>query len=519
MLKLMIAEDEIIERKSLQHIVNKFYSSRIEIVYETATGSDMLEKALQLRPDIILMDIHMPEMDGLEASALIKRHLPNTEILILTAFSYFEYAKRAIHIGVSDYLVKPYSNSKFCEAVDQMIEKIDKRKEQFDEHKRMKGQLENLGIVFQKEIILEMIHGENITMGQLQQYKDYLDIKSNTFMCIIIRTDARNNLNDGIIGTIRNKFRFVASRVVAYAFLKDIVLLLFEDGLIRGTKYVELKNAIKDVQQYLENSFQISSCVGTSNIQEGLLDIHQAYIEARQSIQQKNSDMVQTQTEKPGSFNFQYPYDREAALCEKILNEDYKASVEQLSDIIKYIKKFAGDNRFFIYREYFKQLYALINRNMNQFFGGNFHFKDIEDATVEIEKIGDVEGIQFYMENTISDIIFGITQHKRDRNQKMVELVKKFVEINIHKDVSLKQVADYIGLSTFYFSKIFKKAEGINFKEYVIKIKMEKAKCLMRKEGKTVGEAAREVGYSDPNYFSKAFKNYAGIAPKKFCNR
>ncbi len=77
-------------------------------------------------------------------------------------------------------------------------------------------------------------------------------------------------------------------------------------------------------------------------------------------------------------------------------------------------------------------------------------------------------------------------------------------------------MAEYIQLSSYYLSKLFKKVEGINFKDYLIKVRMEKAKDLLRKDGKSIKETAIEVGYGDPNYFSRAFKKYVGINASEY---
>ena len=88
----MIAEDEILERKALKFLLNKFYNESIEIVYETSNGREIVDKALELKPDIILMDISMPIMNGLQAGNIIRSKCKDTEIIILTAFNYFEYS-------------------------------------------------------------------------------------------------------------------------------------------------------------------------------------------------------------------------------------------------------------------------------------------------------------------------------------------------------------------------------------------------------------------------------------------
>jgi two-component system response regulator YesN len=126
-LKILIAEDEDFERRAIKFLVNKYFSKKIEIIGEAANGEQAVEKASLSRPDIILMDINMPMMDGLQAAEKIKEENKNAEIVILTAYNYFEYAKRGIKIGVSDYLLKPYSDEEFLDSINRVIGKIEER--------------------------------------------------------------------------------------------------------------------------------------------------------------------------------------------------------------------------------------------------------------------------------------------------------------------------------------------------------------------------------------------------------
>jgi YesN/AraC family two-component response regulator len=124
LLKILIVEDEDFERRAIKYLVNKYFSEKIEIIGEASNGEMAVESASILKPDIILMDINMPILDGLKASENIKEENKNVEIVILTAYNYFEYAKRGIKIGVSDYLLKPYSDEEFIESINEVIDKI-----------------------------------------------------------------------------------------------------------------------------------------------------------------------------------------------------------------------------------------------------------------------------------------------------------------------------------------------------------------------------------------------------------
>ena len=517
MIKLMIVEDELIERKSLCYLLEKFYGDQIDIVHEATDGSEGFEKALELQPHIILMDIHMPVMDGLKAAEEIKRELKEVEIIILTAYGYFEYAQRAIPMGIVDYLVKPFSNGKFNIAMDKAIEKVRERETQLNQKHIMQQHIQRLGVFLEKEIVIQLVHGTRLSMDQLENYRQLLEISYNGFLCIYIRVDLENILDEALLEQIKGKFKKNSLQAVGYVFVKDLVLFLFGDHLTDQQTNERIVNTLQGVQNDL-NAVTGGLCyIGKSRNYQDMINIKTAYSEAKKKIRKLASPEAVEVRSKIESF--QYPYEKEIVLCEKIINEDALGAIQIIRDIGGYISSHFGKDNLGEQKSYFRQLYVLLDRNIIQFFGNTFQLGKLENVHQDIDNNQEFKDIEGYMEKLVQCMIDTIAHHKRDRNQKMIEIVKGYIEENYKENISLKQAADYIGISSFYLSKCFKKEEGINFKEYLIKMRMKRAKYLMREEHKTVQEAAHEVGYPDPSYFSKAFKKYVGISPTKFIDR
>jgi two-component system, response regulator YesN len=191
--KVLIVEDEHFERRALKFLVNKYFSEKIEVVGEACNGEEGVDKALTLKPHIILMDISMPIMDGLQASERIKKEDKNTEIIILTAYNYFEYAKRGIKIGVSDYLSKPFSNEEFLNSINETIKKIEDRKTDSAEQDNeldleMWGNknINNIKIVETAKKYIKMNYNKEIS---LEDIANYVSVSSNYFSRIFSKTE------------------------------------------------------------------------------------------------------------------------------------------------------------------------------------------------------------------------------------------------------------------------------------------------------------------------------------------
>ena len=111
MLRLMLADDEQYERDYLEKVIKESYPTLLNVVCKASSGKELLEAAEVSNPQIILLDIKMPQMDGLETAEQIRKIYPDVQIVIVSAYSDFEYAKQAMKLGISEYLLKPYLDS------------------------------------------------------------------------------------------------------------------------------------------------------------------------------------------------------------------------------------------------------------------------------------------------------------------------------------------------------------------------------------------------------------------------
>ena len=126
MIKVFLVEDEIVVREGIKNNVD-WVSHGCDFCGEASDGELAFPMIQKLRPDIVITDIKMPFMDGVELSKLVKKELPETEIVFLTGYAEFEYAKEGINLGIARYLNKPISSTELLQVVDEIAEKINKR--------------------------------------------------------------------------------------------------------------------------------------------------------------------------------------------------------------------------------------------------------------------------------------------------------------------------------------------------------------------------------------------------------
>jgi len=500
-LKLLIAEDEYLERKALRFLLNKYYSEQIEIVAEATNGEDAYHQALGKDIDIILMDIKMPGMDGLKAAELIKKKRFETEIIVLTAHSEFEYAQKSIHIGVSDYLVKPYLEKEFCSILNKSIKKINTRKSRILEQQELKVQLEGIVPLLEKEIILKLIYGEDNLQEKFNDYKKMLEIRSNKFMCIILNSPEKNFISEDFLKRAKMNLKGKSEGVISYCGLQEIVFLLLEDNLAEIIGSREYKDFLFELKNDLSHSYQIEIQISESSIYSSSEELFQAYEEARSQLL--------THEKWPET----YLYEREKIIYGKIIARDMDGVLKELSDLFCCLVNNKQDINHL--KDYFREFIIFLNRSLKEYSGTELEIFSVRKVEMDINGLEDIVAFKAYFQNFLKSLVEKISEQKKDKKVQLIEIVKDYINKNYYEDISLGAVAEYISFSHYYLCKLFKEVEGINFKEYVIKVRMEKAKEMLKK-GEMIKKVASSVGYSDPNYFSRAFKSYTGISPSKY---
>ncbi|PSL40721.1 YesN/AraC family two-component response regulator [Planomicrobium soli] len=509
MLQLMIVEDEVIERKSIHFILNKYFKEKIEIVGEAANGIEAVEKALETKPDIILMDINMPEMDGLTASAEVKKKIPECEIIILTAYGQFDYAKKSIEIGITDYLVKPYSNEDFCRSMERLILKVNQKKSETSDVRLLKKRTERMSLFIEREMIMELVHSREISIDKVMQLKEFLEIQDEKFKCLIYRSTLEEKFSDAVISKVIASYKAVTPHIICFSFFNEFVLFLFSDSIEQKAASSVFKDLHMRIQEELKQVDSLPTLLGESAVYQDVGKINDSYKEAKKQFQRNLSLLNQEINSKKPNL-----YKQENLLCEKILNTEIHEAMALLEKILLEI---VSKGELEQIKRYAQQLCILIERRVIQFYDGHFKLKDVDNVLNEIEEIEGIKELAFYMEEVVIDLIMYIEEKRQDQPNRMTEKVKLYIKENYKNyDISLNQMADHIGVSSFYLSRSFKKQEGMSFKEFLTKIRMDEAIRHMEEGKKTIQDIALEAGYTDPNYFSKAFRKYTGLSPREY---
>ena len=529
MLKVFLVEDEFVMREGIKNNID-WNSHGYEFCGEASDGELAFPMIQKLNPDIVITDIKMPFMDGLELSRLIKKELPFTEIIILSGYEEFEYAKEAIKIGVSQYLTKPINGEELLREVDLLAEKIsEKRKEREIREKYVREMEENF-LGERKNLFQYLVTGSK-SMSELLEISDKLniDLSAIWYRVALVKIQSMNHARDEYSNSlvqIEQKLKAIDA---------DRGLLVFDRNLegqaliFKADSREELDKIQNDylgkMRDLLGDYTQIRYFVGIGMPVNRLSELPSSFEQASHAFAHRylvkesciwNYEEMEQNVYHDEEFNI-------SNVNPKQLDRS------KLREFLKF-----GDKEEVIYfvEEYFKDLgpNAMKSNMFRQYIILDAYFcvVDFLDSLQlqkdELEPLDITSGI-LQSEETAIKYVIRIIEKALELREKtasnrygsIVDEVMKYIDKNYaDEDLSLNVLASHVNFSPNHLSMVFSQQTGKTFIKYLTDFRMNKAKELLRCTGKRSSEISLEVGYKDPHYFSYLFKKTQGMTPTQY---
>ncbi len=468
-MKVIIVDDEIIERKAMRKLISDSFT-HIEVVAEAANGRIAIEEAKRHRPDVMFMDIHMPGIDGLEAIRHISAELPQTKFIMVSAYDSFEYAKQAMKQGVKEYILKPSNKQETLESLLRLEKEITQERMQVEQTEKLT-----------KQQILNAILQNEITKDIDALYQKLFPDAHTSYFFVITGSDLQ------AISTLLTEKTYLAKEQGD----KLIVMLLSDKKSLHHVKADALTLA-----RYLCQS-QPAATIGIGLPNSELTKL---------SISYQQALLASTQLTEEGSVPYGFPLlqgneDNTVRKLEKaILEAITNGRLEQATDyFILYHEHLTKQEKSVQYlREWALQVkHALEDK------GVSLRETNVLEAETKTDFI---ELIRYFTEKMIL----------QGEGNDPISKAKTYIHDHYRESFSLEDVADYVELTPTYFTKLFKDQTQQTFIDYVTDYRIEKSKELLRQTNLSLKEIAYEVGYKDPNYYSRVFKKWTNLSPKQF---
>lgn len=532
---MVVVDDRMLGEWFQSHV--KWNDYGFELVCVAKDGIDALQKLNQHEIDLIISEINMPKMNGIELLNTVKEYGKDTMVVYLTKKEDFSYAKHGLLLGAYDYLEKPVSIEKLCNLLKNAYEALKKKQLEKEKSRKLREKLElNLSISREK-ILYDLLRGKEVFSklgGLISEYD--IDISDRMVLVGLIEVgnfDATSKewIKSGKLGELIKKIREVIHSIskgyenlICNTIDMDIGII----GVIlqpvnenKMKKFEDLSNDFFEViSKEIKRNYNVRVTVGIGNIVSCPNDISLSYMGAKSALRHKyilggNKIINISQFSGNNSRSLLYPVEREKILAEYIMAGDDRAlklAENTFDDIaaggqdnLKRIA-FATGQLIFNISHFIDIHYGFINK-----------IYDFSEFTnINMSDFNSKEEIKAYFIKFVTSVLDVVKEYKPAQSNPLIKKACEYVLGNIEQDITLLSIAEYLNISKNYFCSLFKQETGYNFLEYVTKIKMEWAKMLLKEGNYKTYEVSEMLGYREASYFSRLFRKYTNQSPAEY---
>lgn len=531
-IKVFLVEDEMVIRNGIVKSIN-WEKEGYRLVGEASDGELAYPMILKEKPDILLTDIKMPFMDGLELSRLVKQELPDTKILIFSGYDEFEYAKEAIRIGVTEYLLKPVSSAQLLEVMRRISKQIEQDREEREMLRQYQEDMKENVERERQNFFSHVIRGE-VSIGEaVKNGKKYgMDLSAGFYSIILFKifSTPEENIVSEHIWKICEKIETKVDEIpYAYYFQRGIdgwVFLLTAES--KEQMEERQKNLCDCLAEIMKNERKVEYFGGIGKPVERIRNLGQSFrdaerIFAERFTRQSNqflSGFEKMDVYKDDEFQIKDLGDvgKSREMIEKFLNNGTKEELEEFMDTY-FIRMKEDKLQSTLMRQYIiMDIYIVIMSFCEKIDAVNHDYQqETEKLKSTIQNMNSVSEIRSYITYMLNQAIELRDSISKKRYADIIKAAEKMIsEHYMSEEISLNSVADSVGMSPSYFSSVFSKESGKTFVEFLTETRMEKAKELLMCSALKTSEIGYEVGYKDPHYFSYIFKKTQGCSPKDY---
>jgi two-component system response regulator YesN len=523
-LQLVIVDDE--------HRIGQLIGSLIhydvlpvELIQVFDSSEAALECIIERKPDIVISDIQMPVLNGLELVRLSQENDVFPHFILISGFREFEYARTALKYGVKDYLLKPVQEKELNEVLSEVCQNCLASYEKREQQKKQEEAARKGHYMSGKEVISLLDKSDHdIGWVNLNSYF-HTDIKDGKIMVFSLKLDfyTRNEQDElqdtmvlnNIIGMIENRLRgHVYEQLYMIQNNLQILGLVNYEEHLSDTIRRELSDVFMEIKQYIVGFVQYLITMSWGD-ETDLNDVRLSLRTARQRMNQRilyGTNRIIFDTSCAMDLDH---LSLEAESVSSIRNSVESQDSRKLVEIFEHELKRAQERKAGNPMEYY-----ILARNYMELVYDSLPYdfvpgEELDKKTVNetIDRCWSVELLKDTVSAAVAGIVENLKKTNEEQSRKPVRMAMEYIDNNYQNKISLEETADSIGINASYLSALFKKETGINFQNYLTQVRMEKAKELLKMTNETMMSIAIQVGYQDTRYFSETFYKVVGVKP------
>ena len=514
MYKMIIVDDEEAIREGLSRLID-WSEMGFEVEASFRDGKETIEYLKAQDADVVLTDIQMDDISGLEIAKFVYECKPYIKVVILSGFKEFNYAKKAIEYNVEHYLLKPTDLDELTKIFTDLRIKLDADRLEQTKSKLERERFNEMIPALKEQFFIDLY------MGVL---KDEKEIKKRLYLlginmdvtngpCRLIHVEIKDHEQflqqswiygkEGFNGVIRNFFRGDNGDVSYYEVNRQDNKLMFIALLNRKNDMNEdltVANDLEKKKKDLNEIFHLEVLFRIDKKYESLQELSKRELEFSNKNDLFISNIEEIQSEKLKLFVSEI---NQGNLSEvKMMLQGF---MEGISGMKLELQQLYCSNIFAVIYGKF----AALGINLREVTGERFDYR-------AVMLLSEFSQIQKWCENTITIIVKSISELNENSSNSIITKAREFVEKNYFKDISLDDLSEYVFLNPAYFSRLFKQCTGENFSDYLIHVRMKKSIELLKENRYRIYEICKKVGYKSSKYFIRLFKKYTGYTPKEY---
>lgn len=519
-IKLLLLDDEDKIRKLLRLCIS-WEEIGYAIVGDAASTNQALAMIPIVKPDVIITDIEMPLMNGLDFAQMIMQEYPHIKVIILTAHDVFQYAKKGLEIGISAFIVKPVKRDELRKIMENTKQMIYMERREIYELESLKNQLEeNKEYIinnFLNNILLNQISLDKLEEN-LNYYKVPLHIDKGYYNVCLLMPEAKGDEAFCMLANMQCK------KLISTTLQRMTGVLLFTDlqqniVLISENHNINLNTYAAYFASQIQEKLDIIVYWGVGTEVKLLTDIRYSYKHAFQMVRafSESHNKAYISTGKPDEsrscfHNIVQNVLENLPIALQIPSEDrafqiIQTAYEQMERLEKIPFSEVTISSMMIVSIILSSL-----RNNGIPYSEIYHTDHL--PYVHILKMKDIKEVQRYMIQLVSYTVHQIDKYADNNGNKLVHSIIQYINENIDQStLSLKKISELNYANPSYVSRIFKEVTGTTFMDYLNTIRINKAKELLINSNLKIYEIAERVGIADANYFSKYFKKHTNYSP------
>jgi len=527
MIKVFIADDEpwVLQLIKLSVDWEKY---GLEIIGEASDGAEAYKAIIELQPDVVLIDIRMPSMDGLTVITNINMTGFDIKFIVVTGHNDFEYVKTALKSGVVNYLIKPIEEDELLSTLLEIKSKIIKKKKLEDT-----STLNNETRIEDSKIELQELYLENLMHSQSISSPDFIletintnynfDFIEGDFIVLLYLFDCENdaeinyepflNTIDGVLSKNRQPFRYFRYTV------DNRIIVIMNFPLMADKQVTDRLDELTTKSFKLAQAYGILLTVGIGTNVPKLIYINVSYMKAKQALRNRllhgTGNVYYADKTSADKTKLYIISGNEFAIMSYTETCAYKELYELIINLINQatVAYNSADVLFDVLQQMVDTVYIALTQMDLEILN---YYRPKSELMNALDDCYSMDILYTFIKRNICEPLRLYAENPSNSCNQVVLQAKEYARKHYAEDIMTTDVAKHVYLNPAYFSTLFKKETGIGFKDYLMNLRMEMAGILLCDLQYSISKVAEMVGINDARYFSKLFKKYSGLRPQDY---